>query len=211
VLIFTNAIKGLYPEQNVEDIVEEYGAKKFQSALHFVFKSEISVVSIFSCDQSQTRRDTIIAVPAGYSLDERFIKNLRQGWDKMIFGKVLKKCNPDTVPILFETKHPSHPRIVRMPLNVCKLVAGTVLFAAIGGQPLSLVTGFLGAKIGELIGLFTPRVGAGLGATVGYASGLGVAGMIVAIGLFIGLQEMENEQCELDAVQKELEQHRRTL
>ena len=107
--------------------------------------------------------DTIIAVPAGYSPDEQFVKNLRQGWDKMIFGEVLKKCSPDTVPALFDTKPPSHPQIVRMPLNVCKLVAGTVLFAAIGGQPLSLVTGFLGAKIGELIGLFTPRVGAGLG------------------------------------------------
>jgi uncharacterized membrane-anchored protein YhcB (DUF1043 family) len=59
--------------------------------------------------------------------------------------------------------------------------------------------------------LFTTRVGAGLGATVGYASGLGIAGMIVAIGLFIGLQEVENEQCELDAVQKELEQYRKPV
>jgi energy-coupling factor transporter ATP-binding protein EcfA2 len=140
VLTFANAVKALYPEQSVKDIVEEY-AKKFQSALHFVFKSDISVVSIFSCDWSQTQRDadTIIAVPAGYSPDERFIKKLRQGWDEMIFGEVFKKCNPDTVPVLFDTKHPSHPRMVRMPLNVCKLVAGTVLFAAIGGQPLSLV------------------------------------------------------------------------
>ena len=40
------------------------------------------------------------------------------------------------------------------------------------------------------------------GVTVGYASGLGVAGVIVAIGIFIGLQEVESEQCELDAVQK---------
>ena len=80
VLTFTNAVKALYPEQNVKDIVEEY-AKKFRSALLFVFKSEISVVSIFSCDWSKTQRDadTIIAVPAGYSPDERFIKNLRQG------------------------------------------------------------------------------------------------------------------------------------
>ena len=212
VLTFTNAVRTLYPEQNIKDIVEEY-AKKFRSALHFVFKSEISVVSIFSCDLSQTQRDadTIIAAPAGYSPDERFIKNLRQGWDEMIFGEVLKKCNPDSVPVLFETKPPSRPRIVRMPLNVCKLVAGTVLFAAIGGQPLSWVTGFLGAKIGELIRLFTPRVGAGVGATIGYASGLGVAGMIGAIGLFIGLQEVENEQCELDAVQKELEQYQKPV
>ena len=212
VLTFTNAVKALYPKQNIKDIVEEY-TKKFQSALCFVFKSEISVVSIFSCDRSQTQRDTdtIIAVPAGYSPDERFIKNLRQGWDEMIFGEVLKKCNPDSVPVLFETKPPSHPRIVRMPLNICKLVAGTVLFAAICGQPLSWVTGFLGAKIGELIGFFTPRVGAGLGATVGYASGLGAAGMIGAIGLLIGLQEVENEHCELDAVQKELEKYQKSV
>ena len=101
--------------------------------------------------------------------------------------------------------------IVRMPLNVCKLVFGTVLFTAIGGQPLSLVAGFVGAKIGELIGWFTPRVGAGLGTTVGYASGLGVGAVIVAIGLFIGLQEVEREQCELDAVQKELEQYRKPV
>ena len=82
------------------------------------------------------------------------------------------------------------------------LVVGTMFFAAIGGQPLALVTGFLdlGAKVGELIGWFTPRVGAGLG----------VAGVISAIGLFIGLQEVESEQCELDAVQKELEKYRKT-
>ena len=212
VLTFTNAIKALYPELSTKDIVEEY-AKKFQSALRFVFKSDISVISVFSCDRTQTQRDadTIIAVPAGYIPDEQFIKKLHQGWDEMIFGDVLKKCNPDTVPILFETKHPSHHWIVRMPLNVCKLVIGTVLFAAIGGQPLALVTGFLGAKFGELIGWFTPRIGAGLGATIGYASGLGVSGVIVAIGLFIGLQEVESEQCELDAVQKELEQYRKPV
>ena len=101
--------------------------------------------------------------------------------------------------------------IVRMPLNVCKLVFGTVLFTAIGGQPLSLVVGFVGAKIGELIGWFTPRVGARLGATVGYTSGLGVAAVIVAIGLYIGLQEVEREQCELDTVQRDLKQYQKTL
>ena len=212
VLTFTNAVRALYPEQIIKDIVEDY-AKKFQSAFHFVFKSEISVASIFSCDRSQAQRDadTIIAIPAGYSPDERFIKKLRQGWDEMIFDEVLKKCDRNTVPVLFKTRHPSHPRIVRMPLNVCKLVFGTVLFTAIGGQPLSLVTGFLGAKIGELIGWFTHRVGAGLGATIGYTSGLGVAAVIVAIGLFIGLQEVEREQCELDAVQKEFEQYRKPV
>ena len=80
VLTFTNAVKALYPEQSIKDIVEEY-AQKFQSALHFAFKSDISVVSIFLCDYTQTQReaDTIIAVPAGYSPDERFIKDLRQG------------------------------------------------------------------------------------------------------------------------------------
>ena len=49
------------------------------------------------------------------------------------------------------------------------------------------------------------------GVTVGYASGLGVAGVIVAIGIFIGLQEVESEQCKLDAVQKELEQYQELL
>ena len=212
VLTFTNAVKGLYPEQSIKDLVEEY-AKKFQSVLHFTFKSDISVVSVFSCDRTQTQReaDTIIAVPAGYSPDKRLIKKLRQGWDEMIFGEVLKKCNPDVVPVLFKTKHPFHPRIIQMLLNVCKFTVGTILFAAIGGQPLSLVTGFLGAQFGELIRWFTPRVGARLGETVGYASGLGVAGVMVAIGLFIGLQEKEREQCELDAVQKELDNCRKNI
>ena len=212
VLTFTNVVKTLYPEQSIKDIVEEY-AKRFQSILHSVFKSDISVVSILTCDRSQTQRDadTIIALPVGYSPDERFIKKLHQGWDEMIFGEVLKKCHPNTVPVLFEAKRPSALWIVRMPLNVCKFVVGTVLIAAIGGQPLALITGFLGAKFGELIGEFTPRVGAGLGATLGYASGLGIAGVIVAIGLFGGLQEGEREQSELEAVQKELEQYRKTL
>ncbi len=82
----------------------------------------------------------------------------------MIFGKVLQKCNPDAAPVLLKTKHPKYPRIVRMPLNVCSFLVGTIVLAAIGGQPLGLLTGFLGAKLGELIGWFTPRVGAGLGA-----------------------------------------------
>ncbi len=194
VLTFTNAVKALYPEQSIKDIVEEYAqSQKFQSALHFAFKSDISVVSIFLCDHTKTQReaDTIIAVPAGYSPDERFIKNFRQGWDEMIFGEVLKKCNPDAVPVLLETKHPLYPRIVRMPLNVCSFLVGTVGLAAIGGQPLGLVTGFLGAKLGELIRWFTPIVGTGLGATIGYVSGFGVAGVIVGFGLFNGLQEAE--------------------
>ena len=82
VLTFTNAVKALYPEQSTKDIMEEY-AKKFQSALHFVFKFFISVMSVFSCDRTQTQRDadTIIAVPAGYSPDKRFIKKLHQGWE----------------------------------------------------------------------------------------------------------------------------------
>ena len=51
VLTFTNAVRALYPEQSIKDIVEDY-TKKFQLAFHFVFKSEISVASIFSCDRS---------------------------------------------------------------------------------------------------------------------------------------------------------------
>ena len=51
-----------------------------------------------------------------------------------------------------------------------------------------------------------PRAGAGFGTTVGYASGLGFAGVIVAIGL-----PLESEQSELDAIQKELEKYRKPL
>ena len=87
----------------------------------------------------------------------------------------------------------------------------TALFDVIGSQPLSLVIGFLGAKIGEVTGCFTPRVGAKLGATVGYMSGLGVAAMIVAIGLFSGLQEVESELCEVDAIHKVLEWYKRSF
>ena len=62
VLTFTNAVKALYPEQSIKNIMEEY-AKRFQSILRSVFKSDISVVSIFSCDRSQTQRDTIQSSP----------------------------------------------------------------------------------------------------------------------------------------------------
>ena len=93
------------PNNNIPELVKEY-ASKFQTVLQHVCSS-FSVVSIFSCDQDQDKRDrsTIVALPAGHDPDKELIEGGK--WDESIYLEVLKKCNPDTIPALLKVRDPT--------------------------------------------------------------------------------------------------------
>ena len=212
VLTFANAVKELYPDQSIEDLVDEYG-KKFQSML----RRSISVVSLYSCDHQQnlTRRDPsiIVALPAGRNPDERFVHALPVGWDETIFLEVLNKCEPDSIPQLLLARTPKvGPLYTRVPRLVCGFVLLTGLVVGTLGQFPGLILAFFGYKTGELIESLTGRVGARLGALIGYVSALSLFGAYGGYYLFVDLLrneiELQADRRELGEIQKEIVRYR---
>ena len=211
VLTFTNAAKVLYPDQCIEDIIEDY-AKRFGSVLWkgTCSESSVGVVSTFSCDpdQLQNHPSTIIALPVGYHPDEQYTDGTPGGWDVTVFDKVLKKFIYSS-PVVLMANGPWASRRVRLPLEVCGFVLGTTVAWGITAHPFGLLGGYVGAAIGAVVGLFTIRfsifsICIQHGASYGYLTGLTAIGVVTAYGVFTALQEHETEQKELEDVQNEI-------
>ena len=155
ILVFTSAnVVKMFPQKNIPELVREY-ASKFQTVLQHVCPS-FSVVSIFTCDQDQEKRDpsTIVALPAGLDPDEELIEGVQ--WDESIYLEVLKKCNPEAIPALLKVRGPTSWLIRR-----ALAISGYIGLTGLGG-----VTGF----------------GVGLGAGLVTAAGIGIAAGVLSGG-----------------------------
>ena len=204
VLTFANAVKELYPDQSIEDLVDEYG-KKFQSVAR-----TIHVVSVYSSDHEQnlTQKDppTIVALPAGSSQDERFIDHLPVGWNETIFLEVLNKCHPGaSAPQVFLAKSPwPSSRHIRIPLTAALLVIATGFVTIIGAPCIPL--GLPIIVIGKLIELFTTRFSGAFStaAGIGTLTGGVIFGAYFAHSMFVVYQRCEAEEYELEEIQNEM-------
>ena len=103
VLTFANyVIHDLEEGTTLSCLVSDY-ATTFQSKLQNICPS-FSVVSIFSCNQDEVRRDPkiIIALPAGRNPSKNLVEGMK--WDESIYMEVLKKCSPKAIPALLNVK-----------------------------------------------------------------------------------------------------------
>ena len=101
--------KGCRGGERDQNIVEAYH-EQFQLVLQKVCLP-FSVVSVFSCDEDQDRRNpsTIITIPAGNNADEQLSGDLSVAWDVTLFGEAVKKCKIDKVPVISVLIVPGFP------------------------------------------------------------------------------------------------------
>ena len=207
VLTFTNVVKALYPDQNIEVLVDEY-AQKFQSVIRRISPS-FSVVSIYSCDHGQTQSDplTIVALPAGKSPDESFVDNLLVGWDETIFLELLKKSDNHSMPVILKSGRPEMPRIVRHLTLLGGFVVGTGVMTTVGVATCY----YFGKTIGLFMEQFIKKCDFVYSfPTLGLLTGVAVIGPWSAVQVITDVHKYEAEQDELERVQKEVEQYRKT-
>ena len=207
VLTFTNVVKALYPDQNIEVLVDEY-AQKFQSVIRRISLS-FSVVSIYSCDHGQTQSDplTIVALPAGKSPDESFVDDLLVGWDETIFLEVLKKSDNHSMPVILKSGRPEMPRIVRHLTLLGGFVVGTGVMTTVGVATCY----YFGKTIGLFMEQFIKKCDFVYSfPTLGLLTGVAVIGPWSAVQVITDVHKYEAEQDELERVQKEVEQYRKT-
>ena len=205
VLTFANAVKDLYPDHNVEDLVNDY-TQKFQSVLQRVCPS-FSVVSIFSCDRHQAQRDpsTIVALPVGSDPDEKFVAHLPAGWEVSIFLEVLKKRNVSRTPTVLKANYPvmHMPIFVRVPLLFGGLVIGTAIPTAIGAGTCV----YIGTAIGRFVRQFVKNFDVSEAQKYGLLIGAAVFSPWAALQIIPNLQRYEVEQRELEDVQTEVKKY----
>jgi energy-coupling factor transporter ATP-binding protein EcfA2 len=214
VLTFANyVIHDLEEGTTLSGLVDDY-ATTFQSKLRNICPS-FSVVSIFSCDQDEVKRDpkTIIALPAGRNPSKNLVEGMK--WDESIYMEVLKKCNPDVVPALLNVREPT-PKIIRQIAQLFK-ITGSAAFAGAFVGTVGAITGTLaGAGLGALAGGVGIVPGAAVGADIGAGIGLslagGGAGGLAAVatgwGAYLEGQEREEEESKLEEFQEALQQEK---
>ena len=210
VLTFTNAVRALYPDQSIKEIVAAY-AKKFQSVLirAGVPSYSVNVNSIFSYygqDHIQRIRSTFVALPVGNHPDEQFIDDLPIGWDVTVFDELAKMyySRGDIVPVRLKAKSPWAPRAVRLPLEVCGFVAGTIFGISVSSYFLGVIGIVVGAAIGGTIRLFTRRIKVTDGASFGFMTAVSLLSIGCAYMVFADLQKHEAQQKELEDIQNEI-------
>ena len=209
VLTFSNAVKELYPNQSIEHLVNQY-AHKFQTILRSVCPL-FSVVSIFSCDQHNTLMDplTIIALPVGKHPKEQYFNGV--GWADSILSEVLKKRKNSTrirssVPTVLKANFPT-PRIIRLPLLLAELLVGTVAVTTIGVG----TCGYIGAALDPVIRkLFVGKCDMYSCAAIASVMGIAVIGPLAVVRVVSSIQKRELKQLELDHVQREVNNYRKS-
>lgn len=207
VLTFSNAVKALYPNQSIELLVNQY-AEKFQTILRSVCPS-FSVVSVFSCNQRNTQRDpsTIVALPVGKHPKEQYFNGI--GWADGILSEVLKKRTADTcsVPAVLKTNFPTQPRIIRLPLLLAEFLVGTVAVTTVGAG----TCGYIGAALEPVIRKFiTGKCDMYSCAAITSVMGVAVIGPMAVVRIVSRIQECESKQLELDDVQREVKNYRKS-
>ena len=212
VLTFANLMKTPDPEggTSLNDLVKDYAAK-FQSLLQSKCPL-FSVISIFSCDQDQVKRDssTIIALPAGHNPNEELVEGVK--WDESIYMEVLKKCNPDAIPALLKVREPS-PKILRLGIQIggyfCQHNEMLGVGIGLGALTGTVVGGILGGGVGLLAnGTRGVRPGADLGQNIGrnigYVSFGGLGLFLESMASGLDVKEYEEEQTELEKIHQEI-------
>ena len=210
ILTFANmVILDLEEGKTFSDLMQDY-TTKFQSILQSKCES-FSVVSIFSCDQDQERRDpsTIIALPAGRNPNVELVEGMK--WDESIYTEALKKCNRDAIPALLKVREPS-PKIIRLGMQI----GGYLNQSRDGGVSLGLgaltgtvVGGILGGGVGLLAGGKRGiRPGLDIGGKIGYASVCGLGMLLETMASGVDVEEYEKEQAELEKIQREVKQQK---
>ena len=214
VLTFANSIiNDLEEGTTFSGLVSNY-ATTFQSKLKKMCPS-FSVVSIFSCDRDQVKRDpeTIIALPAGKDPSKNLVEGMK--WDESIYMEVLKKCDPKAIPALLNVREPSS-KLTRQIFQIIAVTGGATVvgtLAGIAGATIGIVIGGgLGALAGGVGVVPGAAVGADIGAGIGLAfAGVGTAGVAsVAAGVAIlsDVQKNEEEQAKLEEFQKAVKQEK---
>ena len=212
VLTFANyVIRDLEEGKTFSGLVQEYAAK-FQLILQSKCPS-FSVISILSCPQNQEKRDpsTITALPAGRNPSEELVKGMK--WDESIYVEALKKCNPDAIPALLKVREPS-AMIIRLGMQI----GGYLSQSRDGGVRLGLgvltgtvVGGILGGGVGMLAGGKRGiRPGLDIGGKIGYASACGLGMLLETMASVVDVEEYEEEQAELEKIQREIKQRKRS-
>ena len=210
VLTFANmVIHDLEEGKTFSDLMQDY-TTKFQSILQS--KCEFfSVVSIFSCDRDQERRDpsTIIALPAGRNPNVELVKGMK--WDESIFTEALKKCNRDAIPALLKVREPS-PKIIRLGMQI----GGYLNQSRDGGVSLGLGA-FTGTVVGSIlgggVGLLASgkrgiRPGVDIGGRIGCASVYGLGLFLEGMASGIDTKEYEEDQIQLEKIREEIKQQK---
>ena len=214
VLTFSNAVEALYPNQSIELLVNHY-AQKFQTILRSVCPS-FSVVSTFSRDQHTTQRDplTVVALPAGKHPKEQYFNGV--GWADSILLEVLKKsknsatrmCSGSaSVPTVLKANFPT-PRIFRLPVLLAELLVGTVTMTVVGAG----TCGYIGAVLDPVIRkLFVGKCEIHSCAAIASVMGMAVIGPLALVQVVSSIQERELKQLELDDVQSEVNNYRKSM
>ena len=211
VLTFANyVICNLKEGTTLSDLVNDF-ATTFQSKLRNIvdLSPPFSVVSIFSCDQDEVKRDptTVIALPAGSDPSETLVEGMK--WDESIYMEALKKCNPVTIPALLNVRKPT-PKLIRQIIQLIRITGSATVSGVFVGGTGATVGGFVGAGLGALagVGAFGMIPGAAVGADIGTGIGLalaGVAAVATGVATFSQVQKEEEEQVKLE----EFQQHRK--
>jgi GTP-binding protein EngB required for normal cell division len=211
ILTFANYMK---KGTTLSDIVDDY-ANTFQSKLRNIVSASFSVVSIFSCDQNEVKRDptTIIALPAGHNPSENLVEGMK--WDESIYMEVLKKCDPKTIPALLKVREPT-PMILRQIKHLVAITGSAAVVGTFVGGGGAIAGAFVGAGLGALAGGVGALPGAALGADIGAGIGLvlggvgtgGVAAVATGVAVYSEVLKDEKEEIKREKLQKDLQQEK---
>jgi energy-coupling factor transporter ATP-binding protein EcfA2 len=214
VLTFANCvINDLEEGMTLSGLVSNY-ATTFQSTLQNVCPS-FSVVSIFSCNQDEVKRDPkiIIALPAGRDPSKNLVEGMK--WDESIYMEVLKKCDPEVIPALLKVREPT-PMILRQIKHLIAITGSAAVVGTFAGTAGAFVGTLVGAGLGALVGGVGAVPGAALGADIGAGIGLvlagvgtaGVAAVATGVAVYSDVQKHEEEEIKREELQKALQQEK---
>ena len=126
---------------------------------------KIPVSPILPSQESSAVNVGIVGIPVGETLEAP------QYWGQLLFREVIKKCDKDAIPALFELQ--------QIPLKAIILsgFAGAALGVVGGG----VAGGGIGATLGSAFGAIVGSVGAGVGAVPGAAAGAAIGAQVGAV------------------------------
>lgn len=207
VFTFVNAVKLVHPERDIRQLVESY-AQEFQLVLQRVCQyASFFVVSIFSCDQDETKRDPfmIVALPAGNNPDEELVEGMK--WDESIYIEALKKCKRGAIPALLKVREPS-PKIIQLGMEIGGFFSQSRNMLGIGlglgALTGTVVGGILGGGVGLLAGgVRGIRPGADLGSNIGINVGCASIGGLGMLSMISGI-EYKEDQAQLEKIHQEI-------